>query len=607
MSSRGRRAKFRSLATTKLDNAAGYAAAWLLNNDTTAADKAVAMLQQPGMISAGRPMAEPFGWYNTSRWLVPYAIAFDWLQDYPKFSAAQKEKARAVLMEGHKDCMSWLGEGRHIASNCFWIPYAGALASAIALYAEEPQMKSDYETLVRFLEKDMPPVLRELNGGWPEGWSYDTETAEWLTASVEMYRAFTGRDLWTLTLEGEQPYRQFMRGFLLAWRPDHTFIRYGDIVGGQKGGTAQHLAFFIQGCIRSTQDGELMWFLNEIERFHGYFAYTDSDGNSGYLHYGILYGLTDAGPALKEPAALSAVMGRNSLGLMVMRAGWGLNDPFISFRCGDYLGPGHSDYDSGQFEVFCKKGLAIDSGYYAAIGSPHYVEYHDRAIAHNVILAGEPGPAGDEGDQKKCRRGTLFNLDDLLHPGANETGDIIAFEDKGTYVYAAGDVSRAYDSGISSWTREMVYIRPGTLVICDRVRADAAKEKRFLLHTTNEPVAEGRTISIQNSGGYMEVVSLLPMNAKIRTIGGPGKEFWAKGKNWTEGAKSSPDQYDQQGAWRAEIYEEPGQASTIFLTAMSFGSQRTPCQAQLSRTPLSVVVNGRMVAFGQEPGQAVVK
>ena len=103
----------------------------------------------------------------------------------------------------------------------------------------------------------------------------------------------------------------------------------------------------------------------------------------------------------------------------------------------------------------------------------------------------------------------------------------------------------------------------------------------------------------------MEVVSLLPANARIRVIGGKGKEFWAKGRNWTQGTHGAAT-YDQPGAWRAEIYQPPGSSSLVFLTAMTFGTSRVPCQAQLRKEGLSVGVNGRLVTF-TAPGRVKIK
>ncbi|MFC1581977.1 FHA domain-containing protein [Planctomycetota bacterium] len=596
LASKGRRAKLKGLAMRNGTTAADLAGKYIFSKDKAAADRAIAMLQRPG---------GGFGWYNTSRWLVPYAIAYDWLYDYPGFTPDKKAAARKVLVRGLEDCMSWTDTGgRHIASNCFWIPYAGAIASAIALYGEEPIAKSKFKILEKFLNDDVPPIFHELNGTWPEGWSYYVESLEWLTTSLEMFRSFTGRDLWRLKYKDDYPYLQFARGFLWGTRGDHTFIRYGDTVGGQKASTAYHVAFFIQACIRSTQDGELMWWLNEVERVMGTNAYTNSAGESPYLYHGMCYALSGNGPKPVKPKGLSIAMGYRSQGTMIMRSGWDRNAAFISFRCGDYLGPGHSDFDNGHFDVFAGKGLLIDSGQYASIGSPHYTNYHKAAIAHNVILAGEPGPNGDEGGQRYIRRGTLHTVNDMVSAGNAETGTILAFEDNGGYVYAAGDVSRAYNKGLSKWTRELVYIRPNILVVLDRVKAGANTEKRFLLHTVNQPQVRGRGISIDNQG-HMEIVSILPQNGKIRVIGGKGKEYWAKGRNWTQGSHASAS-YDQPGAWRAEIYQEPGSTSTLFLTAMTFGTTRVPCRVALKKG-LTISVNGRTIGFGAVAGAVKVK
>ncbi|MEZ6082206.1 MAG: hypothetical protein R3C56_42985, partial [Pirellulaceae bacterium] len=62
------------------------------------------------------------------------------------------------------------------------------------------------------------------------------------------------------------------------------------------------------------------------------------------------------------------------------------------------------------------------------------------------------------------------------------------------FTYAAGDATKAFSSDkVSLFTRQFLHIRPGYIVIFDRVKStDPAMEKCWLLHTIDEPTIDGR-------------------------------------------------------------------------------------------------------------------
>ncbi len=57
----------------------------------------------------------------------------------------------------------------------------------------------------------------------------------------------------------------------------------------------------------------------------------------------------------------------------------------------------------------------------------------------------------------------------------NDIADLLAFEDQGAWLYVAGDCTRAYSSNkLDLFTRQIVFLRPNTFVIFDRVKAQEA-------------------------------------------------------------------------------------------------------------------------------------
>ena len=77
------------------------------------------------------------------------------------------------------------------------------------------------------------------------------------------------------------------------------------------------------------------------------------------------------------------------------------------------------------------------------------------------------------------------------------------------------------------------------------------------------------------TGGILEGTVLLPSQALMTAIGGPGKEFWLDGKNYDNGgdiykalAKGQRKQADA-GSWRIEIIPASKIPTDKFLVALS--------------------------------------
>jgi heparin/heparan-sulfate lyase len=103
----------------------------------------------------------------------------------------------------------------------------------------------------------------------------------------------------------------------------------------------------------------------------------------------------------------------------------------------------------------------------------------------------------------------------------------------------AGDATACYQHGpakrddgsdlpekCSLATRQIVFLMPNHFVIFDRVGStDAGYRKDWLLHTAHEPTITGRTIRADHGKGRIFCRTLLPTDARLATVGGPGKEF----------------------------------------------------------------------------------
>jgi len=112
--------------------------------------------------------------------------------------------------------------------------------------------------------------------------------------------------------------------------------------------------------------------------------------------------------------------------------------------------------------------------------------------------------------------------------------------------------------------------------------------KTWLLHHANEPVVDGSTWHSDQGKGRLFCRTLLPEDAVLEKVGGPGKEFLADGVNYAidqgpseairkRGDNTKPIKYDEvpelMGRWRMEV--RPGEPRTedVFLHLIQVGAQ----------------------------------
>jgi hypothetical protein len=116
---------------------------------------------------------------------------------------------------------------------------------------------------------------------------------------------------------------------------------------------------------------------------------------------------------------------------------------------------------------------------------------------------------------------------------------------------------------------------PNHFVVFDRVRStDPGFSKQWLLHTAHEPAIDGTTLRADHLQGRMFCRTLLPKDARLELVGGPGKEFWAAGRNWEINTKGlTPEHLAMMGQWRLEV--SPGEPRTddLFLHVIQVGDQ----------------------------------
>lgn len=270
-----------------------------------------------------------------------------------------------------------------------------------------------------------------------------------------------------------------------------------------------------------------------------------------------------------------------SMGQIFMRSGSGPEDTYALFACGGISGQ-HRHYDANHFTIYRQGFLALDSG--TRRGNTDGLQnYYGQTIAHNCILIKMPGEA-----PSPYWNGTVYDQ----AGGQNKLvgSKVIAFETGPYYSYVAGDATPVYhEDKCEMAVRQFIFLPPDHFVVFDRVvSTEAEYTKTWLLHHANQPVFDGNTWYSDQDRGRLFCRTLLPADARLEPVGGPGKEFLVEGVNYSltsgpaawaaeEGAHVATLDYEEvpelMGRWRVEVRPGAPRTHDVFLHLIQVGDQ----------------------------------
>lgn len=263
-----------------------------------------------------------------------------------------------------------------------------------------------------------------------------------------------------------------------------------------------------------------------------------------------------------------------TLGQVFMRSGAGPDDTYCLYTIGSRV-PSHKQHDENNFVIFKRGYLALDSGTRGRETGYQLRHYYSQTVAHNCVLIqmpGEPFPGywgkAYDGAEGKISCGGTYKT-----TGA----DCVAFETNDHYTYVAGEATACYrPEKCKLALRQFVFVMPNHFVVCDRVVSTKPEyTKQWLLHTQNEPRMTGDQFVADESEGRLVCRTVYPKEATLTKIGGPGREFWACGRNW-ELAPEVARQWGDRGLlgnWRVEVSPKTPKTEDVFLHLIEVGDK----------------------------------
>ena len=313
-------------------------------------------------------------------------------------------------------------------------------------------------------------------------------------------------------------------------------------------------------------------------------------------------------------------------GVTVARTGYDISpdsrDVMALMKIGGLWTANHHHMDFGHFQLYYKGILASDSGAYIRYGSPQDMNYNKQTVAHNCILIYKPGEtngrAVNSGGQLMVPD-EIMDLQSWLSDPRYRMATVLGHEEDPSATYLAGDLTPAYGKKAASVLRRMLFLPqtdpeiPAVMMVYDRVvSADASYRKTSLLHCQEEPDVEGNRITVRRTAkpeclfgpatqynGKLIAQMLLPTDAVLRKIGGPGQEFVVDGVNYPYDYSGKLKDCVETGWGRVETSPGDARAEDDFLNVMYV------CDNDCPRQEPAVLLAAEGFAGAQLLGEAV--
>ncbi|UCD52787.1 MAG: heparinase II/III family protein [Phycisphaerales bacterium] len=421
-----------------------------------------------------------------------------------------------------------------------WYGYKnwGIGLAGYATYYENPQAPEILSRLEEDFRNRAAPALELAGdgGGWAEGYYIHYWLYEWLFF-CEAARRCEGLDYYALAPDF---FNQRAIAGMFEMYPGIS--RYGSRRpipmgdgGGRLFGGDRDKALAARRILTN-------YFRNDAEHqaVHAFNETTPRVSVGIYAYKDFLWRDTTIQPGSLDDFRLSHVS--PGPGYVYARSSWDEDATYFFFKCGDRF-TAHQHLDVGHFVIYKHGELAGDGGHYDAFGSAHDVNYHLRTIAHSTILVYDPAEqwlgatayeagiragdvTGNDGGQTHSwpnHNGAVADVEAWqAHQDLYDVADIVAFEDRGDYLYVAGDCTRAYArQKLTYFTRQILFLRPSTFVIFDRVRTTRPEfKKTWLLQAMKPPTGTENHLVVSNGEGRLFLQTLLPPDPQVRLAAG---------------------------------------------------------------------------------------
>jgi hypothetical protein len=209
----------------------------------------------------------------------------------------------------------------------------------------------------------------------------------------------------------------------------------------------------------------------------------------------------------RDPFGENPVRLYRDIGTTVFRSGWTKDDFLFVMRTGPFYN--HQHLDQGTFWLADRGSTFIaerhGSTYY---DDPNYQSHYIQPIAHSTILI-------DRNEQSQRVGDPLAFI-----PGLEDHAFVHQFLDGGAASFVSGDIAGLYWGNVAGLRRNVLYLKPRTLLMLDTVVPADKDVAVTLLYQAGmlADISAGRTASFVRKGqSVLRIAHLWPPEVEVRT------------------------------------------------------------------------------------------
>ncbi len=418
---------------------------------------------------------------------IDCSIGYDLL--YGLLTERERAQVRNALMDRIvRACHEGYVDDNLVTNNTSnWVAHitGGSIMCQAAMYGDgddvstpEPQF-----TGVMFKTYDMVSKAFGSDGSYGEGYGYYNFTMLSLSESLPAAEMVLNIDM-SVKINGS--YRELIWAGIVKNKQAYYF---GDSSGGL--GALTNWAWLIP----KYRDPLLGWFYNHQK--------------SGETFMDVLYETNDV--PRDNPFDENPVRVFRDVGTTVFKSGWEPDDFVFVMRTGAFYN--HQHLDQGTFWLSDRGSLFIGerhgSTYY---DDPIYQSWYTQPAAHSTVLI--------NGNHQSQRVGDPL----VFAEGFGDNAEIVHFLEGGHASFSSGDIGRLYWGKVKSLKRNVLYLKPRTLLMLDTVVPAGPDADITLLYQAGllKDINAGGTVStITKGGSSLHIAHLYPENTAVKSVETP--------------------------------------------------------------------------------------
>jgi hypothetical protein len=446
--------------------------------------------------------------------LYGLALVYDWCYDDLGDEARSTiretlVKRTSAMFEAAAGGQAWWRQS--YLQNHLWVDVCGMAAAGFALYDEVDDGLLWIGLPLDKFRRTMQALGSD--GASHEGAGYWQYGVEYMMKFLHLSGQLLGEDIvgdgtwWPNTAR----YYQYLTIPRNAWDRRSSLVDLADCPRGNWYGP-DHL---LRGLAWEYRDGHAQWYADQVDE-------ANIDG-AGARWLNLIW--FDPSVAPVPPTDMPTLRHFADMDLVSARSDWSGDESLLVFKCGPFIGHealqrftydpggGHVHPDAGHFVLFGNgEWLLRDDGYRAKWTGQH-----------NTLLVDGRGQLG-EGRQ-------WFNGGACL--AAKASPRVTLAESSPTLDQIAGDVTQAYpkDSGLTRFTRHLLFIKPDALLALDDVECDADRDLELRFHpeaSAAQPAGNAFLMDGAKSRLRVEPLTIDGVAASAEKVGGEersGGEF----------------------------------------------------------------------------------